>query len=293
VAESLRQRLGDAVRGLLVGGETGDVTVFSEPPGDPGLIGPESVAWRIHGDIAGLVGGVRALLFQTMHPLAIAGVSEHSDYRDDPFGRLHRTASYIAVTTFGNTESAERTISTIRSVHERVHGTAPDGRKYSATDPDLLLWVHATEVDSFITSVQTFGSVELSDRDIDSYLAEMAPIGEALGARGVPRTQRELRAYWRRVRPELHAGPQAREAVKWLVAPPLPAAARPAYAVLLAAAAGTLPPFVRRSLLLPRLPIVDRVAVRPAARVLVRALGWSLGQSPIVEAARARATASV
>ncbi|MFT7646472.1 MAG: hypothetical protein ACI8Y4_001207 [Candidatus Poriferisodalaceae bacterium] len=289
LTETVRLRLGDAVRGLLVGSEIADVSTFSEPLGDPGLLGPDSVAWRVHGDIGSLVGGVRALLLQTMHPLAMAGVAEHSDYKNDPFGRLQRTAGYIGVTTFANTAAAQQMIAKVRSVHEHVHGTAPDGRCYSATDPELLRWVHATEVDSFLTSVQAFGSAQLSRDDADRYLREMSVIGAAMGATRVPTTEREMRAYWREVRPELRAGTQAREAARWLVSPPLPLAGRPAYAVLLAAAVGTLPGHVRRALRLPRVPVVDTLAVRPAARALVRVLGWSLGESPIAEAAAARA----
>jgi uncharacterized protein (DUF2236 family) len=288
VVEGVRQRVGGAVRGLILGEGEGGLSAFAEPLGDPGLLGPDSVAWRMHADIAGLIGGLRALLLQTMHPLAMAGVAEHSDYRQDPWGRLHRTASFVATSTYGGTEAANRSIQIVREVHARVRGVAPDGRSYEANDPKLLLWVHATEVDSFISAVTRYGSTPLDRHDIDRYLEEMAKIACALGAEDVPVSQRELRAYWRDVRPELKAGAQARETARFLVVPPVPLWARPAYAVVTGAAVGLLPRFVRRALWLPSPPLVEAVAVRPAAAGLVKLLGWSMGASPAVEAAHQR-----
>ncbi len=294
--EVLRQRIGGAVRGLLTGAERVDeraLAGFAEPPGDPGLFGPDSVAWRVHGDIAGLIGGLRALLLQTLHPLAMAGVDQHSDYREDPWGRLHRTAAFIGATTFGSTATAHEAMAVVRAVHRGVQGTAPDGRPYSADDPDLLRWVHATEVDSFVKAVAAYGSTRLSGGDIDRYLDEMAVVAEGLGATAVPRSRADLRTYWADVRPELEAGPSARETARFLLRPPAPSWARPAYGVVTLAAIGLLPAFVRSGLGLPLPPGLDPVVVRPAARSLVRLLGWSLGPSPLLEAARARATGSL
>jgi len=288
LVEAVRTRVGDAVRGLLVGSGAPSGEVFETPAGDRGLIGPDSVAWRVHADIAGIIGGLRALLLQTMHPLAMAGVAEHSDYRTDPWGRLHRTASFVATTTFGNSAAAERAIAAVRAVHDTVEGVAPDGRPYSANDPELLRWVHATEVDSFVRAVRAYGSTELTDGDVDHYLAEMAVIAVALGADDVPTSRRELTAYWADVRPELVAGEQARQTARFLVFPPVPLWARPAYGVVTGAAVALLPRFVRRGLRLPSAPIVDQLAVHPAASTLVKVLGWSLGPSPVVDAARRR-----
>ena len=287
--EGLRRLIGAAVQNLLVGER--DLSAFDRPEGDPGLLGPDSVAWRVHGDLACLIGGVRALFLQTMHPLAMAGVAEHSDYRNDPFGRLHRTAAYIAVTTFGSTEAATAAIARVNSVHKSVLGIAPDGRPYAATDPELLLWVHATEVASFVKAVQLFGTTQISPEDVDRYLAEMAPIAEALGAENVPTDRVEMKVYWDRVRPELVAGSQAKETARFLLTPPLPLWARPAYGVITAAAVGSLPSVVREGLGLPNMPVVNQVAVRPAARAVVKLLGWSLGPSPAVAAASRRAGA--
>ncbi|MCP3989662.1 MAG: DUF2236 domain-containing protein, partial [Actinomycetia bacterium] len=123
---------------------------------DPGLFGPGSVAWRVHAESSMLIGGLRALLLQTLHPLALAGVADHSVYRQDPWGRLHRTARFIGATTYGNTATAEQIITRIRAIHAQVTGVAPDGTPYEANDPHLLLWVHITEIDSFLRAYDRY-----------------------------------------------------------------------------------------------------------------------------------------
>ncbi|MGI9597396.1 MAG: oxygenase MpaB family protein, partial [Acidimicrobiales bacterium] len=208
---------------------------------DVGLFGPASVAWRVHGDSAMLIGGLRALMLQTLHPLAMAGVSDHSDYRDDPWGRLHRTGRFIGATTYGNTEAAERVIGTVRAVHERVEGFAPDGRPYSANDPHLLLWVHATEVDSFLAGYRRYGSGRLTDAEEDRYVAEMSEVAERLGAEDVPRTSAQLADTLEMFRAECAPGDQARECMRFLLLPPVPLAARGAYGLMSAASIGLLP----------------------------------------------------
>lgn len=288
MAADVRRTLGDSVRSMVSG--EGDLEeVFATHQGDPGLFGPDSVTWRVHGDLSMFVGGIRALFLQTVHPLAMAGVAEHSDYRVDPLGRLHRTAAFVGTTTYAATPVAEQAIAVVRAVHNHVRGTAPDGRPYSANDPDLLTWVHATEVDSFLRAYQRYGSEPLSDTDADRYLDEVAVTAIGLGAEWVPRSRAEMREYFRRVRPELHAGRQARDTARWLCFPPLPLAGRAPYAVLCGAAIGMLPGRVRRSLWLPAPPGADAVVVAPATRALLSGLGWVLGaESPVLEMARAR-----
>jgi len=270
----LRARLARNVRGL-VAGDTPPVRDPRQPlSGDPGLFGPDSVTWRLHQDNAMLVGGLRALLLQTMHPLAMAGVAEHSAYRTDPLGRLARTALYVGVTTFGTTDEAREAIAAVRRIHDRVTGTAPDGRPYAANDPHLLTWVHHTLVDSFLRANRRYGAAPVSDADADRYVAEMAVLCEEWDAEPAARSVAELRAYFRAVEPELAATGAARDAARWLCVPPLPLAARPAYAVIAPAAIGLLPARVRRELWLPMPPGVDPLLVRPAARLLVRTLDW-------------------
>lgn len=255
---------------------------------DPGLFGPGSAAWRVHGDLATLVGGLRALLLQTLHPLTMAGVAEHSNYRHDPFGRLQRTGAFLAATVYGTTRDAERAITAVSRIHRHVHGTAPDGRPYTATDPHLLTFVHVTEVDSFLASNQRYGSIRLSGVDADRYVAEMAQVGRRLGGHDVPVDRTGLRRWLDDVRTDLRYSSQAMDAVRFLMFPPLPLAARPAYAVVASAAVGLLPLWAQRMLWLPSFPPVDLLAIRPATRAMLGALGWALGSSPEADAARHR-----
>ena len=245
---------------------------------DLGVFGPRSVAWRVHGDSAMLIGGLRALMLQTLHPLAMAGVADHSDYRHDPWGRLHRTGRFIGATTYGNTPTVERTIATIRRIHDRVAGTAPDGRPYSANDPHLLLWVHLTEVDSFLQAYLRYGGGRLTDAEQDRYIAEMAEIGRRLGAEGVPEDRASLAASLEAFRQECRFDRQARQAVRFLLLPPVPLALRGAYGLIAAASIGLLPRWARSMMRLPMPPGLDPLAIRPAATALTRTIGWLMSE---------------
>ncbi len=288
----------DAVRAAIAGRTRRIIAGDGGPPpdlfvpGDPGLFGPESAAWQVHSDISILIGGVRALLLQTLHPLAMAGVADHSDYRTDPLGRLHRTAGFLGRTVFGSTPVAHAALAQVRAIHDHVEGVAPDGRPYRASDPHLLGWVHATEVQSFLVAHQRYGSEPIDSDDADRYVAEMAQIGLGLGMIEAPRTVAELQTAIDGYGPELASTRQSRAAVRFLLNPPLPLAARPAYAVLLAAAAGLLPSSTRRMLGLPLLPLSEPLLIRPAATAIVRTLGWALGTSPARRAAVERVTAT-
>ena len=291
LVEGARTQLGTAVRTLITGQTAPPAARFARPPGDPGLFGPHSVSWRVHADLATVVGGLRALLLQTLHPLAIAAVSDHSDYRKDPWGRLHRTAAFLATTTYGSTAAAEEAIAAVRAVHARVVGVTPDGRPYSASEPHLLTWVHVTEVDSFLAAYRRYGARPLDERDADRYVEEMATVAERLGGEEVPRSVAELQAWIDGVRPELRAGPQARDAVRFLLVPPMPLTARGPYAVVAAAAVGLLPGWARRALWIPTAPGADSVLVRPACLAMLRLMGWALQPAPRDAAPPARAPA--
>ena len=241
------------------------------------------MAWQVHGNLSMLIGGLRALLLQTLHPRAMAGVAQHSDYRHDPWGRLHRTASFIGTTTYASTAQAERALAAVRAIHDRVQGVTSEGLPYSASEPELLAWVHATEVDSFLRAFRRYGGHPIGPLEADRYVEEMAQIGCRLGVVHPPQSAAELRAYLQSVRPELRATAEAREAVRFLLAPPAPVATRPAYLLVAGAAVGLLPGFVRRELRLPLLPGVEPLVVRPAARTLLEVLGWALGPSPHAE----------
>ncbi len=172
----------------------------------------------VHADLpAMLIGGVTALLLQTLHPLAMAGVAEHSSYQEDPLGRLRRTASFVGVTTFGTVTEAEAAIAQVHRVHRRVKGIAPDGRPYSAADPELVTFIHVAEMASFLASSQRYGSRPLTPEECDRYYEEVAPVALALGATWAPRSAAEVESYFLRLRPDLYAGPQARAARDWLL----------------------------------------------------------------------------
>jgi len=247
-----------------------------ETPG-PRWFADDAPIRRVHADASMFIGGMRALLFQSLHPLAMAGVAEFSNYRDDPWGRLQRTSDFLAATTFGPVAEAERAVEVVRSVHARVQGTAPDGRPYSANDPHLLRWVHLAEVDSFLAAHDRYGAERLTDSERDRYVADVAVIARALGVPAPPETVRALRDQLRSYRPELAGTPAARDAARYLlVQPPLPLAARPAYGLIAASAVALLPRWTRRPLGLPFLPVTETLALRPAGEAVTRTIRWAM-----------------
>jgi uncharacterized protein (DUF2236 family) len=278
VTDWVRTRLAEGVRSVVAGDRVPPVR--SGERADDGFFGHGSVTWRVHGDGAMLVGGLRALLLQTMHPLAMAGVADHSTFREDPMDRLWRTSLYVGTTTYGTTTEARQAIATVRRVHENVTGVAPDGRPYSANDPHLLLWVHHTLVDSFLRAHQRYGAGALDAAEADRYVQEMAVLAEEIGADRPATSVAELREWFVTVRPELHTTRAARDTARFLVAAPVPIISWPAYAVIASAAVDLLPRSVRRALWLPTLPVVDPLVVRPAAWTLIRALDWVMAALP-------------
>jgi len=231
------------------------------------------------------VGGIRALLLQSLHPLAMAGVAGHSGYRGDPWGRLQRTSYFLAVTSFGQTDDARAAIARVRAIHERVTGTAPDGRPYAASDPHLLTWIHIAEADSFLRAHSRFGAEPLDQAGRDGYVADIARIGAALGVPDPPLTEAELADRISQYRPELQGTAEARSAARFLLLrPPLPAIARGPYGVLAAAATSLLPGWARRPLYLPRLPLAETALVRPAGHAVVQAIRWATTAPPATRA---------
>lgn len=280
----LRSRLALQVTGLIVGdrepSRAAVVTADADDPGAAGFFGPGSATWAIHADSCMLAGGLRALMLQTMHPLAMAGVAQHSNFREAPLDRLANTSRYVGTTIYGSRDDARQAVAMVKRVHERVTGVAPDGRAYHANDPHLLTWVHSTLVDSFLRAYQRYGSQRLSEVDADRYVAEQAVLAELFGAEPAARSVAELRAYFAVMRPELRATRDARETIRFLLAPPLPIVARAPYAVIASAAVTMLPRSVRRALWLPVLPAVEPLVVRPAATALVRTVDWVMAAHP-------------
>ena len=233
--------------------------------------------WRVHADASMFPAGIRALLLQSLHPLAMAGVAAHSGYKGDAWGRLQRTSEFLATTTFGTVEHAEQQIARVRAIHERVRGTAPDGRPYAASDPHLLTWVHVTEADSFLRSYQRYAVPPLTPAEADLYVEQTGVVASRLGVPDPPRTVAELDACLEAYRPELQSTPAAREAARFLlVHPPLPVVARPGYAALAAGAVAMLPVWARRPLRLPWLPLTERVVGRPLGGVATATVRWAM-----------------
>lgn len=230
---------------------------------------------RVHGDASMFVGGLRALLLQSLHPLAMAGVAAHSGYRGDPWGRLQRTSAFIAVTTFGTSDDAAQAVDVVRAVHRRVRGRTPDGRPYAAGDPDLLRWVHVAETQSFLVAHQAFGHRPLDAAGCDEYVAQAAVVGRALGVEEPPRTHRALDAAVLGYRGELELTPAARDAATFLLLePPLPPVARPVYTGLTLAARESLPPWARDGL--PRVRGLPARAAHPVGVLVTRLVRWAL-----------------
>ncbi|MGZ8802453.1 MAG: oxygenase MpaB family protein [Mycobacterium sp.] len=277
---TVRRRIGRAVFGLVAGPEGPTNRARIHNTEGPRWFGEDRPIRRVHGDASMFVGGLRALLLQSLHPLAMAGVAEHSDYRGDPWGRLARTSTFLAVTTFGTSTDAQRAVDRVRGIHTRVRGTAADGRPYQATDPHLLEWVHIAEVDSFLHAHQLYGAAPLDRQGRDDYVADTARVAMALGVPDPPRTELELAERIDAYRPELESTAAAREAARFLLlTPPLPLIARAPYAVLATTSVAMLPPWARAPLRLPYLPPVEATVVRATGRALVGGIRWALAAS--------------
>lgn len=279
VIEQVRSRAGRAVIALVAGQNAERRQQIFDSPG-PRWFAPDSPICRVHSDAAMYVGGIRALLMQSLHPVAMTAVAQHSSYRTELWGRVASTSRFISVTTFGTADDAERAVARVREVHSHIRGRMPDGTQYQADDPHLLEWVHAAEIDSFLNAFQRFGRGKLSAAHADEYVAQAGAVTLRLGARRVPATVRELADTIAEFRPELAGSPQAREAVRHLLTAPLSWPARVPYATLCAVAVASLPVWARRMLGAPRLPMVDKTAI-PAAGYLagvtmVSALRWLL-----------------
>ncbi len=260
LAERARALAGQAIRRAA--------GLVEDPPprcDDPALAYTpvDGVARVVHGDLGSmLVGGVASLFVQMLHPLAMAGVADHSRYREDPFGRLLQTAHYISATTYGSTETAEAALARVRFVHDFVHGTAEDGRPYDARDPHLLAFVHCAEVSMFLAAYRRLGRYPISHADADRYVAEVARAARDLGVLDPPTTAAELTARLASYRPELRLSGAAREARDFLAGGvSLGPVARLAYRVIVRAAYALVDPPERRLLGAPRPSWRDRAAL--------------------------------
>src|SRR5450759_1733216 len=269
VAMALRDRVAgedNAARADLIWGKPGERWFIETDP-----------IWRVHSDAAMFVAGIRALLLQSLHPLAMAGVAGHSGYKGDPWGRLQRTSTFLATTTFGTIEDAEALIARVRDIHEGVRGKAPDGRPYAASDPHLLKWVHIAEADSFLQAHQLYAVTPLTPAQADTYVAQSCVVATRLGVIDPPTTVPGLASAIASYRPELEGTSAARDAARFLLLhPPLPWSARPGYGALAGAAVALLPLWARQHLALPHLPLAERAITLPIGGAATSVIRWAL-----------------
>ena len=244
LARLLKQRIAAEVVSIFNDRDKGQRPVQRRADG---LFGPQSIVWRVHGDVTSMmVGGVSGLLLQMLHPAVLAGVWDHSNFRADMLGRLRRTARFIALTSYGARDEAEAAIARVRSIHDRVSGRLLDGTPYRAGDPRLLAWVHVTESWSFLAGYIRYAEPRMTMADQDRYFAEMARLGQKLGADPLPRSRVEALAILSGFRPELRFDQRTREVAGLVLnAPAHKATAEPLHKLTMRAAVDLLPDWAR------------------------------------------------
>ena len=284
--DSLRRRVVGEAEGLFSHADDplADTLLYA---GDPGLFGPGSITWELMGDASTFIGGIRALLVQAAHPEVVAGVADHSRYREDPLGRLSRTSNYVTATSYGAMPEVDAAVEVVRRAHARVRGTSHRGIPYTAGNPELAAWVHNSLTDSLLVAAQVFGPRSLSTEDADRFVMEQAQIGRRLGAEPLPETAADL-ARWVAEHPAVAPSPGMVEAVRFLKHPPLSPAVMLSYRLMTRAAVATLPEQLREVLRVR----AHRGAI-PIGRASMRSLRWALGYSPRWRVALLRAGAPI
>lgn len=242
--------------------------------GDPGLFGPDSVTWRVVGSPISLFGGIRGLLVQAAHPEVVAGVEDHSRYRQDPLGRLSRTSNYVVATSFGAVPEVEKAVDVVRRRHVTITGTSHRQIPYTADDPELSAWVHNSLTAGFLVCHQTFSGEPLTVDEADAFVSEQTRVGALLDSDPMPTTADDL-LQWVREYPDVGTAPGMEDAVAFLRRPPLDPLPRFVYRFIFAAVAATVPPRLRDVLGIRRVP--GAILVGKAIAVLLR---WVLGSSP-------------
>lgn len=296
------------------------VATGPEPPAHPapdrdlGLFGPGSMTWRVHAEPILALAGLRALFLQSLHPRALAGVVQNSSFRTDPWGRLVRTINFVATAVYGTTAQAEAAGRRVRAVHAGLTATDPvTGERFRIDDPELLRWVHVTEVDSYADTARRAG-VRLDRAGWDGYWREQRRTAALVGLdpAGVPGSTAEAADYYRAVRPRLAMTREAADALRFLASPPPPwrpgsgagwrtvldrlgrPSFRVAYLGVAATAFGLLPAWARRLYGAPGLPTTDLTATVTARglRLALNALPHRVYEGPLYRSAMARAAAA-
>ena len=277
--DRVRRSIAVALRDRVAGEDNAaKAAVIWDKPGERWFTQSDPI-WRVQADASMFIAGIRALLLQSLHPLAMAGVAGHSGYQGDPWGRLQRTSTFLATTTFGTIEDAEAIIAKVRGIHARVRGKAPDGRPYAASDPHLLKWVHIAEADSFLRTHQRYAVTPLTPAEADQYVAQSCVVATRLGVIDPPTTVAGLDAAIDSYRAELEGTAAARDTARFLLLhPPLPWSARPGYGALAGAAVALLPLWARQPLALPYLPLSERAIALPVGGAATSVIRWALKQ---------------
>ncbi|ABC62625.1 oxygenase MpaB family protein [Erythrobacter litoralis] len=274
-AEFLRQQLVGRVRAVFNDVDSGQQPV---PPSDNALFEKNSPIRMVHADVVGMmVGGIRGLLLQMLHPHALQGVLDHSNFRSDMHGRLRRTARFIAVTTFGHRDEAMKQIERVNRIHAKVTGTLPDGTAYTATDPRTLAWVHVVEAQSFLAAYLRHVQPDMPGHEQDEYYRQFAVIARALGADPVPLDRNEAEAIFRELRQDLRASPEAREIADLVLTQRPEGAPAAVQAVMGSEAVALLPAFARSMLGLER-PGLAALPARAATWGMGKTLRWAFRQ---------------
>lgn len=261
-----------SISGLALGGID-----FEQPLGDVGLFGPDSVVWRVHGDFSSMLcGGVSALLLQMLHPLALAGVWDHSNFRQDMLGRLRRTSQFVSGTTFASLADAQMLIERVKTIHLNVTGVDAHGQPYAASDADLLVWVHVAESYSFLQSYLRYRNPDLSLAEQDQYYFEVARVVEGLGGRHVPTSVQQIEAYLQRMRPCLRCDERTLEVVRLLKNAPAPSKlAVPVGKLMVWSGIELLPPWAQQQLGI-NLSSLSRKAIEMAMHRVAKILRWAV-----------------
>ncbi len=273
--ESLRERLVDQVRGVFNDQASGEKPV---PPSDEALFERDSPIRLVHADLVGMMtGGVRSLLLQMLHPHALQGVLDHSNFREDMHGRLQRTARFIAVTTFGHRDRAMASIHAVNRIHARIGGTLPDGTPYNATNPRTLAWVHVVEAQSFLAGYLRHVRPDMPSHEQDEYYRQFAVIARALGADPVPETRTQADAIFRELRHDLKPSAASREIAQLVLNQKPQGTPLGVQAMISADAVAMLPDWAARMLRLQR-PMLTAIPARAATWGMGRTLRWAFRQ---------------
>ncbi len=275
-------------------GRHDDRRVFAEPAGDPGLMGPGSMSWKLHADVASIaVAGISSIVMELLHPSVMAGVGQQSNYREQPFRRAQTTFGWVVTTTFGSTAAAERMIARVKRMHERVNGTRPDGAPYRALDPELIAWVHTCIPWGVMNAYERFYQ-PLTTEEKDRYLEEQSVVGLMSGADAVPTTMADLETFFEDMRPRLGMSELTHEFLDFLVNGPLGALAPPGPLAVpvkrlqVEAGVSLMPRWAQEMTGFDRPEVVQRLVHQRSMRSYTRLLRWAMGTPPWVALAHER-----